>query len=40
MQRGVFLLGYHNNFVSVAHTEDDIARTCEIADAAFTAIGT
>lgn len=39
VKRGAYLLSYHNNFVSAAHTSDDIARTCEIADQAFTALG-
>ena len=36
---GVYLLGYHNHFVSTAHTEADLQRTCAVADAAFTALG-
>ena len=39
VKRGAYLLSYHNNFVSAAHTEEDIDRTCEIADAAFAAVG-
>ena len=39
VKRGAYLLSYHNNFVSAAHTEDDIRRTCEIADEAFGALG-
>ncbi|MEM7413100.1 MAG: aminotransferase class III-fold pyridoxal phosphate-dependent enzyme [Myxococcota bacterium] len=38
VKRGAYLLSYHNNFVSAAHTEDDIRRTCEIADQAFQAL--
>ena len=37
VQRGVFLLGYHNHFLSLAHTEADLAQTWEAADAAFKA---
>ena len=36
--RGAYLLSYHNNFVSTAHTEDDIRQTWDIADQAFTAL--
>jgi len=36
--RGAYLLSYHNNFVSAAHTEDDIARTLDIADQAFASL--
>ncbi len=38
VKRGAYLLSYHNNFVSTAHTEGDIERTCEIADQAFAAL--
>jgi len=38
VRRGAYLLSYHNNFVSTAHTEEDIRRTCEIADEAFAAL--
>ncbi|WP_419841737.1 aminotransferase class III-fold pyridoxal phosphate-dependent enzyme [Candidatus Poriferisodalis sp.] len=38
VRRGAYLLGYHNNFVCTAHTDDDITRTCDIADAAFVAL--
>ena len=37
VQRGVFLLGYHNHFLSLAHTDADLAQTWEAADAAFKA---
>lgn len=36
---GAYLLSYHNNFVSTAHTDDDLERTWEIADQAFATIG-
>ncbi len=38
VKRGAYLLSYHNNFVSAAHTEDDIRQTCDIADQAFAAL--
>ena len=38
VKRGAYLLSYHNNFVSAANTEDDIRRTCQIADEAFAAL--
>jgi len=39
VKRGVYMLGYHNHFVSTAHTEDDLTRALEIVDDAFTALG-
>jgi len=39
VKRGAYLLSYHNNFVSTAHTEADIAHTLAIADQAFAAVG-
>ncbi|MDG2113438.1 MAG: aminotransferase class III-fold pyridoxal phosphate-dependent enzyme [Actinomycetota bacterium] len=38
VKRGAYLLDYHNNFVSVAHTDDDLRRTWDIADQAFAAL--
>ncbi|MDH3678433.1 MAG: aminotransferase class III-fold pyridoxal phosphate-dependent enzyme [Acidimicrobiia bacterium] len=38
VERGAYLLSYHNHFVSVAHTDEDLKRTWDIADQAFTAI--
>ena len=38
VQRGLYLLGHHNHFVSTAHSSADIERACEIVDAAFKAI--
>ncbi len=35
VRRGVYLLSYHNHFVSAAHTEADLERTFEIVDDAF-----
>jgi glutamate-1-semialdehyde 2,1-aminomutase len=39
VKRGVYMLGYHNHFISTAHTEDDLTRALEIVDDAFTALG-
>ena len=39
VKRGAYFLGFHNHFLSAAHTEADVERTCEIADAAFKALG-
>ena len=36
---GPMILGYHNHFLSTAHTEADLQRTWEVADAAFEALG-
>lgn len=38
VQRGAYFLSYHNNFVSAAHTDEDIQRTRDIADDAFRAL--
>ena len=38
VRRGVYLLPYHNHFVSVAHGDDDLKRTWDIADQAFAAL--
>ncbi|MCP5027482.1 MAG: aminotransferase class III-fold pyridoxal phosphate-dependent enzyme [Actinomycetia bacterium] len=38
VRRGAYLLSYHNNFVSAAHTDDDLKTTWDIADRAFTAL--
>lgn len=38
VKRGAYLLSYHNNFVSAAHTDDDLRQTWDIADQAFTAL--
>lgn len=39
VKRGAYFLGFHNHFLSAAHTDADIQRTCDIADAAFKALG-
>ena len=37
-QRGVYLHPWHNMFLCAAHTEEDIARTLQVTDEAFTAL--
>ena len=37
--RGVYLLNYHNHFVSTAHNDDDLNRTFDIVNEAFKALG-
>jgi glutamate-1-semialdehyde 2,1-aminomutase len=37
-KRGAFFTSHHNWFVSAAHTQEDLDRTLQIADEAFTAI--
>jgi glutamate-1-semialdehyde 2,1-aminomutase len=39
VKRGVYLLGYHNHFLSTAHTDADLQRTWEVAGEAFAALG-
>lgn len=39
VQRGIYMLGYHNHFVSLAHTPDDLTRVFDIANEAFIAMG-
>ena len=38
VRRGAYLLGYHNHFLSTAHTPTHVQRACDIADAAFKAL--
>jgi glutamate-1-semialdehyde 2,1-aminomutase len=38
VKRGAYLLSYHNNFVSTAHTDEDLTLTWDIADQAFAAL--
>ena len=38
VRRGVYMLGYHNHFVSTCHTEDDIEAISNIAKQAFEAL--
>ena len=35
VRRGVYMLGYHNHFVSTCHTEEDIEAISSIAKQAF-----
>lgn len=39
VKRGAYILTHHNNFVTLAHSDEDIARTAEIAGEAFAALG-
>ena len=39
VQGGAYLLNYHNNFVSAAHTDQDLEQTWDIADKAFASLG-
>ena len=38
VERGIYLLGYHNHFLSLAHAEADLEQTWEAADGAFKAL--
>ena len=38
VKRGAYFLSYHNNFISVAHSDEHLERTWEIADDAFKAV--
>lgn len=38
VKRGVYMLGYHNHFISTRHSDTDIDRICEVAADAFKAI--
>jgi glutamate-1-semialdehyde 2,1-aminomutase len=38
VQRGVYLMDYHNHFISTAHTDEDLKKTLDIADDAFKAV--
>lgn len=40
VRRGAYFLDFHNNFVSTAHTDEDLAETFAIADRAFAALAT
>jgi hypothetical protein len=37
-ERGAYFTSHHNWFMSVAHTDEDLARTLEIVDDAFAAL--
>ncbi|HIA43892.1 MAG TPA: aminotransferase class III-fold pyridoxal phosphate-dependent enzyme, partial [Gammaproteobacteria bacterium] len=39
VKRGVYMVGYHNHFVSTAHTEKDIINICDAAAEAFSVLG-
>ena len=39
VNRGLYLLAVHNNFVSTAHNDEDLKKILDIGDAAFEAIG-
>ena len=39
VKRGVYMVGYHNHFISMAHTEKDIKNICNVASEAFVALG-
>ena len=36
VKRGVYMLGYHNHFISTAHSEEDLATIIQVAKEAFT----
>ena len=38
VQRGAYILDYHNNFISAAHNDEDAQRTWDIAEDAFKAV--
>ncbi len=38
VQRGAYILDYHNNFISAAHTDEDAQKTWDIAEDAFKAV--
>ena len=38
VKRGAYIVSYHNNFVSTAHTDDDLKKTWDIADQAFSSV--
>lgn len=35
VHRGIFVTSHHNHFINASLTDEDIKRTCEIADDAF-----
>ena len=39
VKRGVYMVGYHNHFVSTAHTEKDITQICDAAAESFSVLG-
>ena len=38
VHRGIYITSHHNHFLNASLTDEDIARTCEVADDAFKAI--
>ena len=38
VHRGIYITSHHNHFMNASLTDEDIARTCEVADDAFKAI--
>ena len=38
VKRGIYMLGYHNHFVSTAHSEEDLATIVQVAREAFTTL--
>ena len=38
VKHGVYMLGYHNHFISTAHTEEDLLAIQESVKKAFTAL--
>ena len=39
VKRGVYMVGYHNHFISTAHTEEDFTEICNSVSEAFIALG-
>ena len=38
VKRGVYMLGYHNHFISTAHSEEDLTAIIQVAKEAFTVL--
>ena len=38
VKRGVYMLGYHNHFISTAHSEEDLENVIQVAKEAFTTL--
>ena len=38
VKRGVYMLGYHNHFISTAHSEEDLETVIQVAKEAFTTL--
>jgi glutamate-1-semialdehyde 2,1-aminomutase len=39
VKRGLYIVNYHNHFISASHTEEDLVETLKIASDAFIALG-